>query len=103
MILPYGIGTPFNKLYYTLPNGAVRSLNRRVEFDCQLKNIRASADPYAAERAYYFKKREAEIEALHGRGTGPETAAQCEAEALGLEPKPAEPAAAAIPEPAPSN
>jgi phospholipid-binding lipoprotein MlaA len=101
VILPYGIGAPFNKLYYTLPNGAVRSLNRRVEFDCQLKTIRASADPYAAERAYYFKKREAEIEALHGRGTGPVTAAQCEAEALGVETKPA--ASAPAPAPAPSN
>ena len=107
VILPYGIGAPFNKLYYTLPNGAIRSLNRRVEFDCQLKTIRASADPYAAERAYYFKKREAEIEALHGRGTGPVTAAQCEDEALGVEAKPAEPAVtvlpAEMPEPAPSH
>lgn len=107
VILPYGIGAPFNKLYYTIPNGAVRSLNRRVEFDCQLKTIRASADPYAAERAYYFKKREAEIEALHGRGTGPVTAAQCEDEALGIEAKPAEPAPATVPvptpEPAPSH
>ena len=107
VILPYGIGAPFNKLYYTLPNGAIRSLNRRVEFDCQLKTIRASADPYAAERAYYFKKREAEIEALHGRGTGPVTAAQCEDEALGVEAKPAEPAVTAqpteMPVPAPSH
>ncbi len=107
VILPYGIGAPFNKLYYTLPNGAIRSLNRRVEFDCQLKTIRASADPYAAERAYYFKKREAEIEALHGRGTGPLTAAQCEDEALGVEAKPAEPAVTVppteMPEPAPSH
>lgn len=101
VILPYGIGTPFNKLYYTIPNGAVRSLNRRVEFDCQIRMIRASVNPYAAERAYYFKKREAEIEALHGRGTGPETAALCEDEALGLEAKLAEPAAGAVP--APSN
>ena len=103
VVMPYGIGAPFNKLYYTLPNGAIRSLNRRVEFDCQLKTIRASADPYAAERAYYFKKREAEIEALHGRGTGPATAAQCEAEALGVETKPAEAVSAPTQEPAPSN
>lgn len=103
VILPYGIGAPFNKLYYTIPNGAVRSLNRRVEFDCQLRTIRASADPYAAERAYYFKKREAEIEALHGRGTGPVTAAQCENEALGIETAPVASEPAAVPAPAPSN
>lgn len=82
VILPYGIGAPFNKLYYTLPNGALRSLNRRVEFDCQIQTIRNSDDPYAAERAYYLKKREAEIEALHGRGNGPEAAPQCAADAL---------------------
>jgi phospholipid-binding lipoprotein MlaA len=103
VILPYGIGAPFNKLYYTIPNGAVRSLNRRVEFDCQLRTIRASADPYAAERAYYFKKREAEIEALHGRGTGPVTAAQCENEALGIETAPVASEPTPVPAPAPSN
>ena len=83
VVMPYGIGAPFNKAYYTIPNGAVRSLNRRVEFDCQLQIIRESGDPYAAERAYYLKKRQAEIDELHGRGTGPEPAAQCEEELTG--------------------
>lgn len=98
VILPYGIGAPFNKLYYTLPNGALRSLNRRVEFDCQIQAIRSSSDPYAAARAYYLKKRQAEIDALHGRGNGPEPAAQCEAEALGEEQKP-NPAPEPVPAP----
>ena len=96
VVLPYGIGAPFNKLYYTIPNGAVRSLDRRVEFDCQLQAIRKSDDPYAAHRAYYLKKRQAEIDELHGKGNGPEPAAQCEAEASGE----AAPAPAQVPAPA---
>lgn len=104
VILPYGIGAPFNKLYYTLPNGIVRSLDRRVEFDCQLDRIRKSDDPYAAERAYYLKKRQAEIDELHGKGKGPETAAQCEAEAAGeaAAAPAAAPAPAAPPAPPPA-
>ncbi|MFM5953986.1 MAG: VacJ family lipoprotein [Novosphingobium sp.] len=123
VILPYGIGAPFNKLYYTLPNGVVRSLDRRVEFDCQLDRIRKSDDPYAAARVYYLKKRQAEIDELHGKGNGPETAAQCEAEAAGkveaaihaappqpvgttalpppASPQPAPPATETAPQPAP--
>jgi len=84
LLLPMGIGTPFNKTYYTLPNGAIRSLDRRVEFDCQLKVIRSSSDPYAAARAYYLDKRQAEIEALHGRGSGAAPAAKCQAETDGV-------------------
>lgn len=104
VILPYGIGAPFNKLYYTLPNGVVRSLDRRVEFDCQLDRIRKSDDPYAAARVYYLKKRQAEIDELHGKGNGPETAAQCEAEAAGkveaaIHATPPQPGGAAAPPP----
>lgn len=111
VVMPYGIGAPFNKAYYTIPNGAVRSLNRRVEFDCQLQIIRESGDPYAAERAYYLKKRQAEIDELHGRGTGPEPAAQCEEELTGKakqavsgsDQPAAEPATAPIAAPTPAS
>ena len=95
VILPVGIGAPFNKLYYTLPNGTIRSLDRRVEFDCQIKALQAADDPYAATRAYYLKKRKAEIEALHGRGNGPEVPEQCKDPLSG----PAKAAAAARPDP----
>lgn len=77
LILPMGIGAPFNKPYYTIPNGTIRSLDRRVEFDCQIKALQAADDPYAATRAYYLKKRQAEIDALHGRGPGPQLLEQC--------------------------
>lgn len=96
VILPVGIGAPFNKSYYTIPNGTIRSLDRRVEFDCQIKALQAAEDPYAATRAYYLKKRKAEIDALHGRGDGPEIPEQCKDQLSG----PARAAAAARPNPA---
>lgn len=95
VILPVGIGAPFNKPYYTIPNGTIRSLDRRVEFDCQIKALQAADDPYAATRAYYLKKRKAEIDALHGRGNGPEIPEQCKDQLSG----PARAAAAARPDP----
>ncbi|MBA4161580.1 MAG: hypothetical protein C0515_05785 [Novosphingobium sp.] len=106
VILPMGIGAPFNKPYYTIPNGLVRSLDRRVELDCQIKALQAADDPYAATRAFYLKKRKAEIDALHGRGNGPEVPEQCKDQLSG--PAEAKPAAAAappvapVPEPAPA-
>ncbi|MFO1256117.1 MAG: VacJ family lipoprotein [Sphingomonadaceae bacterium] len=106
VILPVGIGAPFNKPYYTIPNGTIRSLDRRVEFDCQIKALQAADDPYAATRAYYLKKRQAEIDALHGRGKGPELLEQCKdqlsgsANAVPVLPPPA-PIVPAAPEPAP--
>lgn len=95
LVLPMGVGAPFNKLYYTLPNGTIRSLDRRVEFDCQIKTLQAADDPYAATRAFYLKKRKAEIEALHGRGNGPEVPEQCKDQLSG-------PASAASPSPSPA-
>lgn len=109
LVLPMGIGAPFNKLYYTLPNGTIRSLDRRVEFDCQIKALQAADDPYAATRAYYLKKRKAEIDALHGRGNGPEVPEQCKDQLNGSAsetpaPAPTAPAppAAPLPDPVPA-
>lgn len=105
VVLPIGIGAPFNKPYYTIPNGLIRSLDRRVELDCQIKALQAADDPYAATRAFYLKKRKAEIDALHGRGNGPEVPAQCKDQLSGsAKPAPAPPApvSAPAPEPAPS-
>lgn len=110
VILPMGIGAPFNKPYYTIPNGLVRSLDRRVELDCQIKALQAADDPYAATRAFYLKKRKAEIDALHGRGNGPEVPEQCRDQLSGpAAAKPAAPVAppaappvAPVPEPAPA-
>lgn len=111
VILPMGIGAPFNKPYYTIPNGLVRSLDRRVELDCQIKALQAADDPYAATRAFYLKKRKAEIDALHGRGNGPEVPEQCRDQLSGSakpvpvpapDPAPAPAPAAAPPQPEPA-
>ncbi len=101
LILPYGIGAPFNKLYYTLPNGVIRSLDRRVEIDCQIEWIRNSGDPYAAARTVYLNKRQAEIDALHAKGNGPDGKVRCEA-APEAAPAPAPPPPPAGTEPAPA-
>ena len=67
-VLPFSIGKPFNQLAFTLPGGIISSLDSRAEYNEQLTKLREeSADPYAAVRQFYLQKREAEIEALHGR------------------------------------
>jgi len=101
MLLPVGIGAPFNKTYYTIPNGTIRSLDRRVEFDCQIEALKAADDPYAATRAYYLKKRKAEIEALHGRGNGPELLKQCQDQLVGAATKAPQPTVQPETNPAP--
>lgn len=65
--IPVGVGAPFNQRYYTIPANAVGVIDYRAEFDEQLMKIRASEDPYVAARTFYLKRRQAEIDALHGR------------------------------------
>jgi phospholipid-binding lipoprotein MlaA len=66
--LPSVAGTPFNKSYFALSTGVVKSLDDRIELDDKFKEFHATGDPYVAEREWYFAKRRDEIEALHGRG-----------------------------------
>ncbi|HEX8485418.1 VacJ family lipoprotein [Sphingomonas sp.] len=68
LVLPVGVGKPFNQASYRIPVGVMTALNRRSEVDERLKQVRATTDPYAAARETYLNQREAEIEALHGRG-----------------------------------
>lgn len=72
MLLPVAIGKPFNNIYYAVPAGILSSLDDRAEFDAELTRLRTETnDPYAALRAYYLNKRQAEIDALRGRKTTP--------------------------------
>ncbi len=72
MLLPIAVGKPFNNLYYTVPAGILSSLDDRAEFDDELTRLRTqSGDPYAALRAYYLNKRQAEIDALRGKKSPP--------------------------------
>lgn len=68
LVLPLAVGRPFNRLAYTLPSGVLSGLDRRAEFDEQLNKLRdGSVDPYVARRDFYLRKRQAEIDHLHGR------------------------------------
>lgn len=64
-LVPVVAGSPFNTPYYAIPKGGLSALDERAEFDDELKEIRDSGNPYAAQRTYYLNKREAEILALH--------------------------------------
>ena len=69
LVLPALIGRPFSDLAYAIASGVVGGLDRRAEFDEQLRGLRAgSRDFYAARRAFYLNQREIEIDRLHGRG-----------------------------------
>ncbi len=68
LLLPTAVGSPFNKVAYNVPTGALNSLGERADFDDQLHKIRdESDDPYTAAREYYLAHRQAEIDVLRGR------------------------------------
>jgi phospholipid-binding lipoprotein MlaA len=66
LVLTTFIGFPFDRPAFTIPAGALGAVDRRAEFDQDLQIIRASADPYTARRDFYLRKRQREIDALHG-------------------------------------
>jgi phospholipid-binding lipoprotein MlaA len=68
LILPTVLGRRFNRPKFLIPVAVIGELDHRIEFDDELKEIRATGDPYVAARTYYLQKRQAEIDALHGRG-----------------------------------
>ena len=71
LILPVGVGHPFTSTSYTVPAGILGALDHRSEFDQTLKDLHDnSPDPYAATRAFYLNRRQAEIDHLHGRVEG---------------------------------
>lgn len=67
LFLPTVVGKPFNQPAYAVGATLVGSIDYRAEYDAQLRKIQAEANPYAAARANYLKRRQAEIDALHGR------------------------------------
>jgi phospholipid-binding lipoprotein MlaA len=66
-VLPFAVGAPFGRPYYTIPASFVTSLDYRVEFDAQLHCFREEPDPYAASRDSYLRDRQAEIDSLRGK------------------------------------
>lgn len=63
-VLPYVAGKPFNTPEYGIPAYAFNSLNARLEFDEQLRDIREGDDPYVQFRTEYLEKRQFEIDLL---------------------------------------
>jgi len=68
LILPLALGRRFSRPQYVIPVAIFGELDHRIEFDDELREIQAAGDPYVAARTYYLRKRQAEIDALHGRG-----------------------------------
>jgi phospholipid-binding lipoprotein MlaA len=68
LILPMALGRPINRPKFAIPAAILGELDHRIEFDDELRKIRATGDPYVATRTYYLRKRQAEIDALQGRG-----------------------------------
>lgn len=70
-VLPLAVGSPFNRLTFTIPVGVVSALDHRAEFDDQLHALHdGTADPYAASRDFYLRRRQAEIDRLRGKRHG---------------------------------
>ncbi len=68
LILPATVGGPFTKVTYTAPLGVLGALDHRADFDETLAVLHdGSVDPYTASREFYLRRRQAEIDHLHGR------------------------------------
>lgn len=67
LVVPLAFSKPFNRPAYFIPAGVFRTLDRRADFDNQLRALRQSADPYVARREYYLQLRQAEIDHLRGK------------------------------------
>jgi len=70
-VVPFAFGKPFNRPAYVIPTSVVGQLDDRVQFDDQLRELHESEDPYVATREFYLKRRQAEIDALHGKVAPP--------------------------------
>jgi phospholipid-binding lipoprotein MlaA len=68
LMLPMSFGRQFSRPEFAIPVAILSELDHRIEFDDELTEIRATRDPYVAARTYYLRKRQAEIDALRGRG-----------------------------------
>ncbi len=65
-LLPFAFGKPFNKPAYAISYFAINGLDARLREDPEIKDIKASDDPYVARRESYLARRRREIAALKG-------------------------------------
>lgn len=67
-ILPAVVGPPLDNPYYSIPVGALTSLESRIDVDTQIDAVREKCgDPYAANRDLYLIQRQVEIDRLRGK------------------------------------
>lgn len=68
LVLPLAVGKPFNRGAFTLPVSVLGVLDRRAENDELFHQLHTGpTDPYVATRTFYLKRRQAEIDSLHGK------------------------------------
>lgn len=68
LILPVGVGKPFNQPAYGTTTLVFRSLDERAESDDRLRRLREGPqDHYKALRDDYLRNRQAEIDQLHAK------------------------------------
>ena len=68
LVLPVGVGFPFDRLDYQLSSTGVATIDKRAEAEADLEALMAgAADPYATLRSVYLQSREAAI--ADARGT----------------------------------
>lgn len=68
LLLPVGFGAPFNKIAFNAPTGVIRGLEHRAEIDDRIRKLRNTPENnYDAAREFYLKRRQAEIDGLHGK------------------------------------
>lgn len=71
VVLPIGVGKPFNKTEFIVPNLVLGGLDLRAESDADLKLLLAgAADPYATLRSVYLQSRAAEVAEVKGGTAG---------------------------------
>jgi phospholipid-binding lipoprotein MlaA len=76
-VMPYAVGVPFSQPAYAIPTTTVRLLDERAEADEDIQMVRdGDEDPYTAIKKRYLRTRQAEIDALHGKGATVATQAQ---------------------------
>ena len=66
LVLPMTVGAPFNDPKFTVPRGAIRSIDYRVEYDEQIDALLEEDDPYTSMRERYLAARQADIDVLRG-------------------------------------
>jgi phospholipid-binding lipoprotein MlaA len=65
--LPGSVSRPLSQPAVAISRSVARELDKRIEFDEELTEIRNSEDPYVASRKYFLQKRQAQIDGLCGK------------------------------------